>query len=398
MTRPTAALITLFALLIIATPAPAETGVRLVPPGEHGGRREIHQVTRWNMRRFDQGQYVGLTIREIETTLRGSDGRAIVLEQTLRDLRDAARRVQNSLVGRAPDEDDLFAPVPPDVLPFTVGVPSYPDRALAVGDRWQAPGIAWVDPLWNGRGALVPFSATYLYEGRERFRERDVHRISVEYALRWPPRVDDEVTLPPSDIESLRSGNQAVILVDAETMIPLLFRTTIREEVRLVDGRNVSFDGFSLTWYRTIDSVQERQSATQLTEQLAAVDPVGISVEETELGVRLLISDLRFTADSAVLLPQERPRLAGIAEALSALPGSPRFLVIGHTALAGTEAGQMRLSVERAEAVVRAMVGAGIAERRFLFEGKGAREPIADNTTEAGRAANRRVEIFVLPE
>ncbi|TVQ98298.1 MAG: OmpA family protein [Spirochaetaceae bacterium] len=398
MTRPTVALVLLIASLGVATPALAETGVRLVPPGEHSGRLDVHQVTRWNMRRFEQGRYVGLTIREIETALRGTDGRAIVLEQTLRDLRDAARRVQNSLVGRPPGRGDLFVPVPTDVLPFTVGVPSYPDRAVAVGDRWQAPGIAWVDPLWNGRGALVPFSAAYLYEGRERFHDRDVHRISVEYALRWPPRIDDDITLPPSDIESLRSGNQAVILVDAATMIPLLFRTTIREEVRLVDGRTVSFDGFSLTWYRTIDSVQERRSATQLTEQLSAVDPVGIAVEETELGVRLLISDLRFIADSAVLLPEERPRLAGIADALSALPGVPRFLVIGHTALAGTEEGQIHLSIQRAEAVVRAMVEAGIAERRFLFEGKGAREPIADNATEAGRAANRRVEIFVLPE
>ena len=61
----------------------------------------------------------------------------------------------------------------------------------------------------------------------------------------------------------------------------------------------------------------------------------------------------------------------------------------------GSDAINNPLSVDRAEAARDYLVGKGVARARIATEGRGAREPVADNNTEQGRGNNRRVEIFV---
>jgi len=65
----------------------------------------------------------------------------------------------------------------------------------------------------------------------------------------------------------------------------------------------------------------------------------------------------------------------------------------GHTDNTGTPASNKSLSLNRANAVVTALTAKGIAKNRLTSVGWGQEKPIADNATEEGRAANRRVEI-----
>ena len=113
--------------------------------------------------------------------------------------------------------------------------------------------------------------------------------------------------------------------------------------------------------------------------------------------MKLEINDIRFVADQAVVLPEEKPRLEAVARALKKIEGRT-FRVIGHTARAGTEAGQKALSVERAKAVVDFLVASGLDAGRFVYEGRGASEPVATNDTPEGMALNRRVEIIILED
>ncbi|MFM9924030.1 OmpA family protein [Variovorax sp. H27-G14] len=69
--------------------------------------------------------------------------------------------------------------------------------------------------------------------------------------------------------------------------------------------------------------------------------------------------------------------------------------VIGHTDSTGREEGNERLSVSRADSVRNHLVGRGVSTTVITTDGRGSREPLADNGTAAGRAQNRRVEIFV---
>ncbi|TFH42122.1 MAG: OmpA family protein, partial [Chrysiogenales bacterium] len=73
------------------------------------------------------------------------------------------------------------------------------------------------------------------------------------------------------------------------------------------------------------------------------------------------------------------------------------FLVTGHTARVGDEAGSQSLSERRAQAVADFLISSGGADRkRVVTRGKGSREPVAENETEAGRKRNRRVELTIL--
>ena len=364
------------------------------PPGER-----YRALTRWNLRRYENGRYLGLTYREVEATLdagQGGHGWAVVFEQTLRDLREVARAVRSSEPGRLPQSEDVLSPPGRGILPVRSGLPAYPEEAVSPGARWSAPGIAYADPLWSGAGVLVPFEAAYRYDGVEQYQGRAVHRVSAEYGLRWPPLLEEEIELPSSDILQLRGNYGVTILLEAETMHQVLLRETIREEYHLADGTAVSFDGFSLTWVRAIAPGADRRVAQSLEQSLVERPIPELEVEVTDRGTRIRLANLRFAADTAQLLPAESGRLAEVAAALLRLDPEARFLVVGHTAEAGTAEGRMLLSIQRAEAVLQALVSRGIAAGRLLYEGKGAAEPIAGNDTEAGMGLNRRVEIYVL--
>jgi outer membrane protein OmpA-like peptidoglycan-associated protein len=69
--------------------------------------------------------------------------------------------------------------------------------------------------------------------------------------------------------------------------------------------------------------------------------------------------------------------------------------VIGHTDNTGSDAVNDPLSRDRANAVRQYLAQRGVAAGRVEIAGRGEREPVADNTSEAGRAQNRRVEIYL---
>ncbi len=72
------------------------------------------------------------------------------------------------------------------------------------------------------------------------------------------------------------------------------------------------------------------------------------------------------------------------------------IIAVGHTDSVGSDAYNQKLSVRRAEAVKAYLVSKGIEKNRVYTEGKGEKQPVADNKTAAGRAKNRRVEIEVV--
>jgi OOP family OmpA-OmpF porin len=72
------------------------------------------------------------------------------------------------------------------------------------------------------------------------------------------------------------------------------------------------------------------------------------------------------------------------------------IIAVGHTDSIGGDAYNQKLSVRRADAVKNYLVDKGIEKNRVYTEGKGEKQPVADNKTAEGRAKNRRVEIEVV--
>jgi len=106
-------------------------------------------------------------------------------------------------------------------------------------------------------------------------------------------------------------------------------------------------------------------------------------------------ADAFFDFDKAVLKPAGKASLDDLAGKLKDI-NLEVIIAVGHTDSVGTDAYNQKLSVRRAEAVKAYLQGKGVEANRIYTEGKGEKQPVADNKTAEGRAKNRRVEIEVV--
>lgn len=114
------------------------------------------------------------------------------------------------------------------------------------------------------------------------------------------------------------------------------------------------------------------------------------------------LTAIKVTFDSGILFPfngvqlndKSKSELKEFAAKMSDLPDTD-INIYGHTDNKGTYEVNQRISAQRAAAVSGYLNTCGIAPGRMTVEGKSFNEPVADNSTEAGRAQNRRVEIYI---
>jgi outer membrane protein OmpA-like peptidoglycan-associated protein len=135
---------------------------------------------------------------------------------------------------------------------------------------------------------------------------------------------------------------------------------------------------------------QERK----LREQTA-----GTGVDVIRDGDNLLLrmpSGITFATDDASVQPQFRPTLDQVATTLSQYPKT-YIDVYGHTDADGSDAYNQGLSERRAQSVAGYLSSHGVQAARIATRGFGESQPIADNTSATGKAANRRVEIKIVP-
>jgi len=200
--------------------------------------------------------------------------------------------------------------------------------------------------------------------------------------------------------------------------------TGIRD--RLTISGRIAPDGFQQTALRGINTLgqcnagtadfqngafslncEAQQSAAAGIERLAK-SPLSLgtagridvfSSEQAEACDQSLVNLLtrtkvEFASSSSAINPASNALLDQVAEAAKTCPGTLR--VEGHTDASGRASLNQRLSLQRAEAVRRALIDRGVASARLNAEGFGPNNPIADNDSESGRARNRRIEIKVV--
>ncbi len=131
-------------------------------------------------------------------------------------------------------------------------------------------------------------------------------------------------------------------------------------------------------------------------EALPSPEKLGIKVEKTAQGTRLTIpSRILFDFNKYFLKPQSKEALKVVASILKEQPDK-RIKVVGYTDNVGSPEYNLRLSLQRAQSVADYLVYVeGVDPGRIRIEGRGEANPVANNSTEEGRAQNRRVEIIL---
>jgi outer membrane protein OmpA-like peptidoglycan-associated protein len=280
-------------------------------------------------------------------------------------------------------------------MPVVRNVPVFPDRELKPGDTWTAPGeerhdlrrvFGIPDPY------AIPFECRYRYEGPVTKAGKTLLLVTASYTIFYQPG-------PPRSWTSAYPVQVAGFSDQKIYWDPTLGQAAAYEErFKLIfdwsDGRSIEYRGTA-----SADIVEAKvmdRAAVQADVKAAVAGLPDVKVSQDELGVTISLENIQFQADSALLLPGEAAKIAKIAAVLARYPDRD-ILVAGHTALAGTAEGRLKLSQERALAVARALIAAGnLDPARVRTIGWGADKPVADNATPDGMARNRRVEITIL--
>lgn len=122
----------------------------------------------------------------------------------------------------------------------------------------------------------------------------------------------------------------------------------------------------------------------------AAVVPVAPATEKVSFA-----ADAFFDFDKATLKPEGKAKLDDLADKVKGITLEV-IIAVGHTDSVGADAYNQKLSEKRAQAVKDYLTGKQIDASRVYVEGKGEKQPVADNKSADGRAKNRRVEIEVV--
>ena len=388
-------------------------------------------VERANWHRYINGTYVGLISQETRATIIPRQQSGVLLHQgnffvlqSMIHQRPLGRTVDAIIPVSYQLFDDGYMLVENDQgFPRMRGFPSFPAQQIRPGTRWSAPGVRASDPFNTGQPLLIPFVAEYEYRGVEIFRDELVHRLFATFASSY---TNNEAI--DGELARIRGGHRVDILIRVKDNLPVFMRDNFDVTYTKADNSSVRLRGFTLTFgSRTVlmdrgnviaalgDTLNIKNlpdpdalaaapapivtvpqpGPTEAEDRLPELQEAAIDMAPVPEGIRLTIRNIQFAPDSAEFLPAERARLDLIAEALKQIP-ERTFLVEGHTAATGRPAGEMTLSIQRAQRMIYELVRRGISPNRFIYKGWGGTRPIGNNATSEGRSANRRVEITIL--
>jgi len=139
---------------------------------------------------------------------------------------------------------------------------------------------------------------------------------------------------------------------------------------------------------------QAAQQAAHLREKLREQLNAVLQTQETARGLIINMSDVLFAFNKYDLKPEAREKLAKVSGILLAYPDL-KLQVEGYTDNIGSDDYNQKLSEQRAESVRQYLVSQSVQDANVTAAGFGKADPVADNSTDQGRAQNRRVELVV---
>jgi len=240
--------------------------------------------------------------------------------------------------------------------PLFTRMPGYyiSDYEVKDFDKYTSPYLSNQDQNWEGKVTRIEY---YVKTGAKQASMLQIAR-NYENALR---KVSGKVLVNESRvIEGKIDKNGAVTYVHVEAFN---------------DGRN-----YNVTIVET-----------QPMKQDVVADAAALSASIASSG-KAAVYGIYFDTGKSLVKPESNPSLEEITKLLKQNMGLALY-VVGHTDNVGALDFNLKLSSDRADAVVKALIGRGIAASRLKAAGVGPYCPVASNRTEDGKAKNRRVEL-----
>jgi outer membrane protein OmpA-like peptidoglycan-associated protein len=197
---------------------------------------------------------------------------------------------------------------------------------------------------------------------------------------------------PPSMLQVQRNFQNAVLKLGGKTMFnagPDNYDSTFM----------VSRNGTE-TWVQLLPRAQGAMFTLLIVEVQAMQQDVVANADALKSGLadtgHVEVPGIFFDTAKSDIKPESQPAIQEVVKMLQASP-AVKVWVVGHTDNIGTADANVALSNARAASVVKALAAGGIDARRLTPHGDGPFAPVAANTTDEGRARNRRVELVAQP-
>jgi OOP family OmpA-OmpF porin len=202
------------------------------------------------------------------------------------------------------------------------------------------------------------------------------------WSLRYQPPAG--LATKPSTLQVLRNVETAIKKVGGTVVAS----DSSKETLKLTsDGKELWVEVWADYTGKYILTVVEKAAMEQ--QITASADVFANDLKRTG---HIAVDGIFFDSGKADLKPESQQALGEIVKLLKADP-TLKVFVVGHTDNVGGADGNMKLSAERAQAVVQALVKGGVEAGRIKSFGNGPYAPVASNDQESGRAKNRRVEL-----
>ena len=120
-----------------------------------------------------------------------------------------------------------------------------------------------------------------------------------------------------------------------------------------------------------------------------------IPLQPIEVNASVVLRNIFFDFNKFELKPESQAELDRVIQLLNDNP-AVKIQIAGHTDAVGNAAENLKLSENRAKAVITYLISKGVDAKRLSYKGFGATQPVAENNTEEGRAQNRRTELKVM--
>lgn len=291
--------------------------------------------------------------------------------------------------------DEYFMPVVRDV-------PVFPETALKPGDTWSAQGHEAHDlrrTFGIEKPYKVPFNAFYSYTGDEKDENgRTFSVFSVQYNLYYTSPAKKTGAEQGGLVPAMTSGySHQTLYWDGIKGALDHYKEEFRIIITTNTGDEITFQGTATAEVTDFEQTNTDENVKKVQDTVDKLGLKDVSVKHGDKGLTISIENIQFEPDSSELMDSEKEKLDQIAEILREYKND--LLITGHCALRGTAKERERISTERAQSVADYLTADNVRDSYHIFtRGLGASVPVASNSTEEGRAKNRRVEITLMDE
>lgn len=285
-------------------------------------------------------------------------------------------------------------------MPTVRDVPLFPSEPVKKGQIWTGEGHEAHD-LRRGFNASkpfkVPFVASYCWKDtEEKENGTKLYVIEARYDLYFESPEPDTSTNEYLNFPAVTMGHSyQTIWWDNDRGMIDHYSEEFKISITSFYGTSFVFVGTAHAEVNEFQRVSSDETVMQVRESVERFGLENVEVRKGEKGLVISVENIQFKPDSSELLESEKVKLNKIGDILKLYTND--ILVTGHCAARGTKPFQQKISEERASAVASYLTQLGVRKSECIFTiGKGASMPIAPNSTEDGRARNRRVEITLM--